>query len=175
MMKCRLAANSTAISMSMPSTGSVRAVAAASSGSAAAPRQHGSASARRSGRLAGRSGASTAGVLRTAPCGRPEQTPGRTTSTTAITRNSATSVSLRTKLKTTPKIADVPMRDAQRLDLGDQQRGEVGAGDAAHAADHHHDEGVADGQQVHSGWPARAASAARRPGRRAARRARTRR
>jgi hypothetical protein len=38
--------------------------------------------------------------------------------------------------------------DAQRLDLGDEHRGEVGAADRAHAADHHHDEGVADHDQV---------------------------
>ena len=39
--------------------------------------------------------------------------------------------------------------DAQRLDLGDQHRGEIGAGDRAHAADHHDDEGVAEHGEVH--------------------------
>ena len=38
--------------------------------------------------------------------------------------------------------------DAQRLDLGDDDRGEEGAGNRAHAADHHDDEGVADHDQV---------------------------
>jgi len=39
--------------------------------------------------------------------------------------------------------------DAHGLDLGDEQRGHVRAGQRAHAADHHDDEGGADGVQVH--------------------------
>ena len=38
--------------------------------------------------------------------------------------------------------------DAQRLDLGDEHGGEIGAGDRAHAADHHDDEGIADHREV---------------------------
>ena len=65
---------------------------------------------------------------------------------------------------------------AQGLDLGDQQRGDVGAGDRAHAADHDHHEGVADGVAGPSrAWPVRAAAAARRPGRPASHPAQTRR
>ena len=48
---------------------------------------------------------------------------------------------------TKPK-STTPMRDAQRLDLGDDDGGEIGAGDRAHAADHDDDEGVADDDQI---------------------------
>ncbi len=39
--------------------------------------------------------------------------------------------------------------DAQRLDLGDENGGEIGAGNRAHAADYHDDEGVAEHGEVH--------------------------
>ena len=39
--------------------------------------------------------------------------------------------------------------DAQRLDLRDDDGGEISPGDGAHAADHHHHEGVAQHRQVH--------------------------
>ena len=38
--------------------------------------------------------------------------------------------------------------DAERLHLGDDERGQERAGDRAHAADHHDDEGVADHDEV---------------------------
>ena len=38
--------------------------------------------------------------------------------------------------------------DADRLHLGDDDGGEIGAGDRAHAADHDDDEGVADRDQI---------------------------
>ena len=39
--------------------------------------------------------------------------------------------------------------DAQRLDLGDDDGGEIGAGDRAHPAHHHDDEGIAEHGEVH--------------------------
>ena len=57
---------------------------------------------------AGRSGASGGALLRLTPCGLPSSPHGRPTSTTAITRNSATSVSLE-KEKATPSTWTVPM------------------------------------------------------------------
>ncbi len=38
--------------------------------------------------------------------------------------------------------------DADRFDLGDNDGGEIGAGDRAHAADHHDHEGIADRDQI---------------------------
>ena len=61
-----------------------------------------------SARLAGRSGGSIAAVLRVGAWARPIRPQGRQTSTTAITRNSATSVSLE-KLKSMPNHCTVPM------------------------------------------------------------------
>ena len=88
---------------------------------------------------------------------------GRTISTTAMTRNSATSVSLE-KLNGEAAEIDHADADADRLDLRDQDGGEIGAGDRAHAADHHHDEGVADHGQVHAAdWRARARPACAPP------------
>ena len=64
-----------------------------------------------------------------------------------MTRNSATSVSFE-KLNGDAEDMHDAEADAQRLDLGDDDRGEEGAGDRAHAADHDDDEGLADHDQV---------------------------
>ena len=47
-----------------------------------------------------------------------------------------------------PNDVDRAERDAQRLDLGDQQRGDEGAGNRAHAADDDDDERLADRVEV---------------------------
>ena len=44
---------------------------------------------------------------------------------------------------------DQPQPDTNRLELGDQQRRHIRAGNRAHAAHHHHHEGSADDVQVH--------------------------
>ncbi len=65
-----------------------------------------------------------------------------------MTRNSATSVSLE-KLTVKPPKLTTPMADAKRLDLGDDDGGEIRAGDRAHAADHHHHECITDHGEIH--------------------------
>ena len=52
------------------------------------------------------------------------------------------------KTEINAKGMDRAQSDAHRLDLSNQQRGDIGAGDRAHAADHDDDECVANGQQV---------------------------
>ena len=92
MTKCRLAANSTAISRSIISTTTYGAEpcssgTSSSAASATAPQRFHTGG-------SGRSGVSIAALPRTAACGLPNRPHGRHTSTTAITANSATSVSL---------------------------------------------------------------------------------
>ena len=69
--------------------------------------------------------------------------------TTAMTRNSATSVSLE-KFSEKSGEGDKPDADAQRLDLGNEHGGDIGADDRAHAANNHHDEGIGDYRQIHA-------------------------
>ena len=49
-----------------------------------------------------------------------------------------------------PAEVNEPDANAQRLDLGDEHGGDIGADDRAHAADDHHHKGVADGRQIHA-------------------------
>ena len=76
------------------------------------------------------------------PRASPSRPCGRTTSTIAITTNSATSVSFGNANVDAAEF-DVAERDAQRLDHADQQRGEERARDRAQAADHDDDERIA--------------------------------
>ena len=96
---------------------------------------------RRATRSAGRRGpdhgVALSGRPRARRCGRPSSPFGRTTSTAAITRNTSTSVACGTS--TMPKACSTPISSA----------GEIGARQAAEAADHDHHEGLDDDGQVH--------------------------
>ena len=111
----------------------------ASSSSDARRSAHRDAPARRTSSRCSGSGVVT-GVRRAACRGVPAAC---TASTTAITTNSATSVSLGNAKRDADEL-DVAERDAQRLGQRDQQRGEERAGNRAQAADHGDDEGVGD-------------------------------
>ncbi len=93
--------------------------------------------------VAGRIGASTSALLRTAPCARPSSPCGRMISTTAMTMNSRHQRQLG---KIDAEVADMDDADADAdgLDLGNENGREISAGDRARAADHNDDEGVAD-------------------------------
>ena len=143
--KCRLAANSTAISRSIIRTmtyGDESWSNGTSSSAASATRPtafH--------ARGNGRSGVSIAALPRAAACGRPKRPQGRHTSTTAITRNSTTRVSLLSG-NGDPEEVDRAGGDDESLDHGDQQGGDKGAEDRTHAADDDDHEGLADQCQV---------------------------
>jgi hypothetical protein len=106
MMKCRLAANSAAVNRSIASTVAYGAPALHHGNSNSTSNSKRPAIFNR--RSAGRNGDSTAAALRLGACGRPSKPQGRTTSTTAITRNSATKVNLENE-KSTPNHCTVPM------------------------------------------------------------------
>src|SRR3989344_4146560 len=92
MMKCRLAANSAAISRSIISTVRYGEPVVSNGNSTSATTNAAPPSLNQ--RSGWRRGASGRPVLRLTPCGLPMRPQGRQTSTTAITRNSTTSVSL---------------------------------------------------------------------------------
>ena len=135
MAKCRLAAKRAMIAIS---TASTRVKSSANTGSTSNPPSSSrpAARSRGGGGLRGGSGGPAW------PCcpgasGRPRRPHGRKMRTTAITANHEHQGALGDD------------QDPERVEFRDEHRGEEGAGDAAHASDHHHHEHRGEDVEVH--------------------------